>query len=300
MILSKKYSVSIANLFCDEPRIDSGADVARYNYFSSKTPGERIPPFHTMWIDLTRSTDKLMAGIHRDTRKDIRRAERDGAVAEVFRFPEPETVAEFCEAYNASVAVKGLPPLYNADMAYLMDSGALLLSCVRANGGPVLAWHAYYQGERRCILTYSVSTHRAARGIPGQMIGRANRYLHWCDLVYFHDNGFELMDMGGWYGGRKASDLLRVNKFKEEFGGKVMDSFSSLQRLSLKGCGALNMLKLKRAGNRTLKILRRVSALSAQPPCLDNHSAAASFQHALAPEQFRATAPARNAVPAFA
>ncbi len=246
MILSKKYSVVIADLFCDEQRIETGADVVRYNYFTGETAGSRMAPYHTMWIDLKRSADDLLGAIHRDTRKEIRRAERDEALAEVFASPAPELVSEFCDAYNRSVAVKGLPPIDNSDLAHLIDGGFLLLSRVRQQGGPVLAWHGYYCGNRRCVLCYSVSMHRAPEGVSGQAIGRGNRYLHWQDLLYFQRNGFEGMDMGGWYGGSEDPELLLVNRFKEEFGGKVTDSHNSLQALTIKGRGALKMLELKR------------------------------------------------------
>ncbi|HEX4807941.1 MAG TPA: hypothetical protein VH325_03375 [Bryobacteraceae bacterium] len=246
MILSKKYSVALADLFCDESRSEAGADIVRYNYFSTETAGTRMAPFHTIWINLTRSADDLLAAIHRDTRKEIRRAERDNAIAEIFRSPGPELIHEFCEAFNRSVAVKGLPPIDNSDLAHLSNSGSLLLSRVCQQYGPVLAWHVYYQGNRRCILCYSVSMHRATEGVNGQAIGRGNRYLHWHDLLYFQKNGFEVMDMGGWYGGSDDSELLLVNRFKEEFGGKVMDSYNSLHALTMKGRGALKLLELKR------------------------------------------------------
>jgi hypothetical protein len=246
MILSKKYSVAITDLFCDESRIEAEADVVRYNYFSSETAGFRVAPYHTIWIDLTRSADDLLAAIDRDTRKEIRRAERDKCVAEVFRAPAPELIGEFCEAYNRSVAVKGLPLLNTANLAHLADNGSLLLSRVTQENGPVLAWHAYYHANRRCILCYSVSAHRGAEGVSGQAIGRANRYLHWQDFLYFQNHGFEVMDMGGWHSGCDDSELLLINRFKEEFGGKIVDSYNSLDPLTIKGRGALKLLELKR------------------------------------------------------
>ncbi|MBV8807046.1 MAG: hypothetical protein JO033_00100, partial [Acidobacteriaceae bacterium] len=179
MILSKKYSVAIVDLFCDESQIAIEADVVRYNYFSSETAGFRIAPYHTIWIDLTRSADGLLAAIDRDTRKEIRRAERDKCLTEFFGAPTPELVNEFCEAYNLSVAVKGLPLLSPANLAHLAKSGSLLLSRVRQENSPVLAWHAYSHANRRCILSYSVSAHRAAKSVNGQASGRGNRYLHW-------------------------------------------------------------------------------------------------------------------------
>ncbi len=249
MILSKKYSVAIVDLFCDESRIETKADVVRYNYFSSETAGFRIAPHHTIWIDLTRSAGDLLGAIDRDTRKEIRRAERDKSFAEFFAAPAPELIAEFCQAYNRSVAVKGLPLLSAANLEHLAGSESLLLSRVSQENSPVLAWHAYYHANRRCILSYSVSAHRAAEGVSGQAIGRGNRYLHWQDFLYFQNQGFEVMDMGGWHSGSDDSELLLINRFKEEFGGKIVDSYNSLHPLTIKGRGALKLLDLKRLLN---------------------------------------------------
>ena len=43
------------------------------------------------------------------------------------------------------------------------------------------------------------------------------------------------MDMGGWYGGHEDQALLHINKFKEDFGGKVVEIYNSMAGISIKG-----------------------------------------------------------------
>ena len=70
-------------------------------------------------------------------------------------------------------------------------------------------------------------------------IGRANRLHHWLDVLRFRDEGFAIYDFGGWYAGRENEELLRINCFKESFGGKVVFHYKCDQGLSWKGSLAL-------------------------------------------------------------
>jgi lipid II:glycine glycyltransferase (peptidoglycan interpeptide bridge formation enzyme) len=77
------------------------------------------------------------------------------------------------------------------------------------------------------------------------LVGRANRYLHWQDLLRLRESGCTALDLGGWHPG-DDTELLKINKFKEEFGGKVVEIYNSMMGISLKGKAALKLLALKR------------------------------------------------------
>ena len=70
-------------------------------------------------------------------------------------------------------------------------------------------------------------------------IGRANRLHHWLDVLRFRDEGFAIYDFGGWYAGTANDELLRINRFKESFGGEVVLQYNCDQALSWKGMLAL-------------------------------------------------------------
>ena len=88
--------------------------------------------------------------------------------------------------------------------------------------------------------------------LPGSaarnLIGRANRYLIWNDLLRYKDQGLKWFDFGGWYEGTTDPALLRINEFKKGFGGQVMREYVCEQIVTLRGWVALNAARLlKRA-----------------------------------------------------
>jgi Pyruvate/2-oxoacid:ferredoxin oxidoreductase gamma subunit len=54
-------------------------------------------------------------------------------------------------------------------------------------------------------------------------IGRANRFLHFQDMIYFKELGFKIYDLGGYKLNTTRVDLLNVNKFKDGFRGELVE-----------------------------------------------------------------------------
>jgi len=67
------------------------------------------------------------------------------------------------------------------------------------------------------------------------LTGRANRLQHWRDMLRFKSSGVVSYDFGGWYEGREDQDRLRINSFKEEFGGQVLKAFNWIRPMTLRG-----------------------------------------------------------------
>jgi len=83
---------------------------------------------------------------------------------------------------------------------------------------------------------HSASLFREYSDTPTRnLIGRANRNLHWHDLLRYKEAGVPLFDFGGWYDGRDDEEQLRINAFKEEFGGRVVREFHCAVPASLRG-----------------------------------------------------------------
>jgi lipid II:glycine glycyltransferase (peptidoglycan interpeptide bridge formation enzyme) len=54
-------------------------------------------------------------------------------------------------------------------------------------------------------------------------------------MLRFKRGGFSTYDLGGWYPGRDNEKLLRVNRFKEEFGGVVVTLFNFIRPITAGG-----------------------------------------------------------------
>ena len=85
------------------------------------------------------------------------------------------------------------------------------------------------------MLFYSASLFRELdNSAIRNRIGRANRLLHWQDMLHFKAGGISVYDFGGWYAGDSDLERLRINKFKEEFGGQIVKNHICERALTVK------------------------------------------------------------------
>jgi hypothetical protein len=103
-------------------------------------------------------------------------------------------------------------------------------------------WHCYVKAGRWVRLVHSASLFRAAAEKAQQnLTSRANRYLHWLDMFRFGESGIDTYDFGGWYSGQEDQEKLRINQFKEGFGGTVASQYNGDRGITLKGILALRL-----------------------------------------------------------
>jgi len=174
--------------------------------------------------------------MRRSTRSQIRRALGEGFSYEFTSTPTRSWAEEFFDFYDSFARSKNLK--WSVDrqrfLAFLRQ-GALDLSRVSFPDGRVLVWHAHLRSGRYIVLHSSASLFRREPKPTAACIGRANRLHHWLDLLRFRDEGFAIYDFGGWYAGRQNEALLRINRFKESFGGEVVVQYNCDRGLTWKG-----------------------------------------------------------------
>ncbi len=251
MIITEKKHIVIADAYCDEKLNGLRPDVVRYNQCLRPTSGFRYAPFRTLVLDLTKPQAELFEKIDQPTRYKIRRAEKDGLCTEIFRGEGSAAAAtEFCEFYRECASFIGLPPADGLKLKALARRGSLVLSRVTRDG-VVLVWHVYYVDGQRGVQLYSMAAQRlTSEPTQRQIIGRANRYLHWQDILAFKADGFSTFDFGGWYNGKDDKGLLQINQFKEEFGGENIEVHNSIEGRTILGKLAVWYLQRKSAETR--------------------------------------------------
>jgi hypothetical protein len=229
MITYKKLRViRVTEFHFDEDPAPARADVIRYFWRSVPLPGNQCEHSHTLVLDLTSGPQILLAKMHTETRYRIRRAQKDNFQYDFWCSGEPVAVEQFCRFYDRFAVNKGLVPVNRQRLCALAQLGVLDLSRVSDKAGRILVWHAHYRTPGRARGIHSASllgqaTDPAFRGI----IGRANCYQTWSDILRFQQQGLTLYDLGGWYGGAGDQAKLQINKFKESFGGIVIPEFNS-------------------------------------------------------------------------
>lgn len=222
--------------FGEEPSSGNRPDLAEFCQRAQPWPGGTSKEKHTLAIDLAQPADALLQSVQKDTRAEIRRAERDGAKLFIPDVRDAAARAEFIAFYNGFAAAKGMHPLNAHHFECVAAAGALDLSAAQSADGETLVMHAHLIGPGRVRLLHSASHFRDAEGgARRQAIGRANRWLHWKDIERFKAAGLATYDFGGWYPGQTDEALLRINRFKEEFGGRPVQEWNSLVPMTPRG-----------------------------------------------------------------
>ncbi len=237
MIVTRSRWLRTGEVWFDEDPSGERVDVIVFRQRSQPVDGARCTVFHSLEVDLTPDPDAILARMTKDTRYEIRRAaDKDKVVAKCWFSNSGEALDRFCEFYDRFAAGKGLGPARRPYLKSMAEAGVLDLSLATSPDGAELVWHAYYRSNGRVRLQHSASLFReGADNAFRNLVGRANRFLHWDDMLRFKREGVTTYDWGGWYEGTEDQDRLRINQFKEEFGGQVVKTYNCVQVVSAKG-----------------------------------------------------------------
>jgi hypothetical protein len=223
-------------------------DILRIVNVLEPTAKRRWSRAETLIVDLTLDEEALLAQMSKRVRYEIRRAmSKDGLVAETFDRPEPEVLEGFARYYDEFARSKGLSPIARPRLDAMAEQGMLLLTHVSGEDGSPLAWHAYAGSARRAMLLYSASLFREeADSEARNRMGRANRYLHWSDMLAFKAAGYTEYDLGGIDVAGRDPATTRIGAFKRGFGGDLRPTHTASAGVSVKGRLVLALLRLRK------------------------------------------------------
>lgn len=189
----------------------------------------------TLIIDLDRTEEALFEDIHKNARYKINRAsKRDPIHYDELTNPTDEEIGEFLVFFDRFAKYKDLPKGNLGRLKGLRDQNALIISYVRDELGNILCAHAYLRADAYGSLLYSASARFDNKQIRN-LIGRANRFLHWQDIKSFREMGMKWFDFGGLFVQKDGSEEDSINRFKKEFGGQVVDVDKRIYPLSIIG-----------------------------------------------------------------
>lgn len=168
--------------------------------------------FHTLLTDLNLSEEELYKKCSSTVRNEIKRAEREGVVNS-FNTP----VDKFVPFFNNFAQAKGLKEIKESQMK---SYGKHLIITEAIYNNIVLAAHSYIiDDELSRVRLYQSATQRFATDLDYNLIGRANKFLHYSDMLIFKELKYSTYDWGGIANNTTDSSLLGINKFKKSFGG---------------------------------------------------------------------------------
>ena len=171
---------------------------------------------YTLLIDLTQSDEALQAGMSKNMRAQLRKAENDG-----FAWSKTDDLNEFRELFNAFAADKGLSPLPQKVLD--AEKHALYVAKTSFENKPLVA-HAYLIDlqESRARFLYGATVRLSSDADPN-LVGRANRLAHYLEMQEFRRQGLKTFDFGGFALNTADVQKQGINQFKEAFGGTVVE-----------------------------------------------------------------------------
>jgi len=195
----------------------------------SAKPFEGFIPCATKIIDLSRDEGTLFDSLSSNTKYKIRRSEREGIRTKYNSDPSQDDINTFCLHFNPFARAKGLPLSNRDKLVGLKEASALILTQAIDARDATLVSHAYIADRElgRLRLLYSASHFRSTDNTEERnLIGRANRLLHWRSISGAKQHGYQLYDLGGLPLNQHDHEKNAIARFKNEFGGTVVTEYN--------------------------------------------------------------------------
>lgn len=249
-IVRGKYLLRGDIWFDEKPEDLPHVDVLYY-YCQWEPPsieGIEFDEGYTLLIALTKAEDELWKNIKKENRKKIRRAaEKDQVIYEFWNCVDSDILNNFFDFYNRFASQRGLKKLSKLEISRLTsyaDAGVLTVSHTKSKEGNSLSWRTHYFSKNRVFPLRGALIRHNTDAAYNQMLGRANRYHRWQDILQFKNLGVLTYDFGGLHIGTTNEKQLNINSFKEGFGGEIVKQFNWRQGISIKGKLFLRLRKL--------------------------------------------------------
>lgn len=189
----------------------------------------------TLCIDLNIMSDQLKQEMNKTTRYEIKKAGKDDLTIQQIAAPTKMDVKKFMKFFNYFAAGRGIEKARKDKINSLRRTKRLMISYVYHKSGEKLAAHLYMINKKRTMLFYSAAKSAFNDVIKPQEISRANRYLHWQDMLFFKKKEFEIYDFFGLSREKDNQKQQNINKFKKGFGGEEENNYQSYIPQTLRG-----------------------------------------------------------------
>jgi lipid II:glycine glycyltransferase (peptidoglycan interpeptide bridge formation enzyme) len=266
MIRFNSLAIRFGQAWFDEPVTLPMPDIVVLRHSSVRPTAGLVSLKKSLVNDLTVPDDEIFAKIGKTCRYKIKRAEtKDLALCRYQTAPSVEEVDSFLHFYAQFARQKGLSPINRKQFLAVARAGRLRLAEASLQGAVVVR-HAYIVSGDTARLLYSASLFRDTDPEVRSAIGRANRLLHWRDLLAFKQEGLRVFDWGGIFADETSADRKGINDFKREFGGEPATYYDGYEAHSLLGQLILALLPAARGAKAFLATLRAGPTAPASQP----------------------------------
>jgi lipid II:glycine glycyltransferase (peptidoglycan interpeptide bridge formation enzyme) len=171
----------------------------------------------TIIVHLNQDIEILFSNFKTKTRNEVRRAFKEN-----IEFDVENNRQSFLSFYNAFALKKGQDLISKNSFMRLKN----LVITKASKNNETLVMHAYllHSGDSKVRLINSASC-RLEKNANKSLIGWANRFLHYRDMIYFKDRNIIQYDLGGTAHHTRKKDKHKIEAFKCEFGGKIVEEY---------------------------------------------------------------------------
>ena len=218
----------------EDPPRDSAVDIVLYRQRNIPIAGARYTAVLSLVSELSGAEGAITEKLGKNCHYKIKRAEaKDGLRMEFI--PNPESrLDEFRAFYDAFARQKSLEPSDPKWLLAACKARQLTLTCA-SHDGEALVWHAYVTCGNAARLQYTGSCFRNRESDYRALVGRANRWLHWRDMLRFAEMGLQRYDWGGLFEDESLPERAGINRFKRDFGGREERTYDCTVPVTIRG-----------------------------------------------------------------
>ncbi|MGF2413896.1 MAG: hypothetical protein ACQUYJ_16310 [Ferruginibacter sp.] len=192
----------------------------------------------TVENELEESEDIIFSKFSKTVKVEVKQAEKSGVEC-IFN----QDIKRFVEFYNDFAASRKIDAISERRLNEMGDY--LQLSYALYNGVTIAAHSYLVDKESGIVRLMQSASKRLNETFDKQLAGRANKLLHYRDMLYFKERGFKVYDFGGYAENTTDKGLQGINSFQLSVGGQkiVCNNYSSYPYFLLKKiAGAAGLL----------------------------------------------------------
>lgn len=220
-IKSRKHGIDFYKVwFAKEPFKKAGV----ITYRQSSCCEKGAEPFDTLITDITEDAEAIKGKFAKNCKYEVNRAQREDISVRMKagRDISDEDIDTFVRFFGDFWKSKQMslddPNGLKKELLQYRDADALAIA-IASVGSKDSVYHTYVYDGTRARLWHSASLFRLLDGEKEddrKIVGMANRYLHYADMLFFKEKGLKIYD---WGGAGLGEDVANITKFKESFGG---------------------------------------------------------------------------------
>lgn len=219
----KKHGIHFYTVWFAKEPIKKHGIISCREYMGAE-PGNAATKFDTLISDITGTAEEIKQQFSKNCRYYVNRASREDITVKLYSGKEISDlqIAEFLDFFEEFWESKG-SYLSNKDklrqeLCEYRNVGALGITEAYV-AGVKSVYHTHILDEEIVRLLHSASLFRLQEEDANSknLIGIANRYLHYEEMLYYKGLGRSVYD---WGGAGMEEEVVHITEFKKSFGGE--------------------------------------------------------------------------------